>query len=46
VTDLKGIEPSICMHCVCIHLEDDAKPSCEVQRQLNPQHEGKRKCYG
>jgi hypothetical protein len=34
VGDLKGIDPSICMH--RIHLEDNAKPSCEAQRQLNP----------
>ena len=34
VADLKCIDPSICMH--RIHLEDDAKPSCEMQRRLNP----------
>jgi hypothetical protein len=34
VADLKGINPSICMH--RIHLEDDAKPSREAQRRLNP----------
>lgn len=34
VADLKGIDPSICMH--RIHLEDDAKPSREMQRRLNP----------
>jgi hypothetical protein len=34
VGDLKGIDPSICMH--RIHLEDNAKPSHEVQRRLNP----------
>jgi hypothetical protein len=31
---LKGIEPSFCMH--HIHLEDNAKPSHEAQRRLNP----------
>ncbi|XP_059650629.1 uncharacterized protein LOC132296441, partial [Cornus florida] len=34
VADLKGIDPSICMH--RIHMEDDAKPTREVQRRLNP----------
>jgi len=34
VGDLKGIDPSICMH--HIHLEDNAKPSREAQRRLNP----------
>jgi hypothetical protein len=34
VGDLKGIDPSICMH--RIHLEDNAKPSHEAQRRLNP----------
>jgi hypothetical protein len=34
LADLKGIDPSICMH--RIHLEDDAKPSREAQRRLNP----------
>jgi hypothetical protein len=34
IADLKGINPSICMH--RIHLEDDAKPSREAQRRLNP----------
>jgi hypothetical protein len=34
VGDLKGIDPSICMH--RIHLEDNAKPSREAQRRLNP----------
>ena len=33
-TGLKGIDPSICMH--RIHFEDDAKPSHEMQRRLNP----------
>ena len=32
--DIKGISPSICTH--RIHLEDDAKPSREPQRRLNP----------
>ena len=34
VVDLKGIDPSICMH--QIHLEEGAWLSCEAQRQLNP----------
>jgi hypothetical protein len=34
VADLKGINPSICMH--RIHLEDDAKPYREAQHRLNP----------
>jgi hypothetical protein len=34
VGNLKGIDPSFCMH--CIHLEDNAKHSREVQRRLNP----------
>jgi len=34
VADLKGIDPSICMH--LIHLEEDARPSREAQRLLNP----------
>jgi hypothetical protein len=34
VGDLKGIDPSICMH--RIHLEDNVKPSREAQRRLNP----------
>jgi hypothetical protein len=34
VADLKGIGPSICMH--RIHLEEDARPSHEAQRRLNP----------
>jgi hypothetical protein len=34
VADLKGIDPSICMH--RIHLEEGARPSCEAQRRLNP----------
>jgi hypothetical protein len=33
VADLKGINPSICMH--RIHLEEDARPSREAQCQLN-----------
>ena len=33
VADLKGIDPSICMH--HIHLEDNAKSSGEMQRRLN-----------
>jgi hypothetical protein len=34
VEDLKGIDPSICMH--RIHLEEGARPSREAQRRLNP----------
>jgi hypothetical protein len=34
VADLKGIDPSICMH--RIHLEEGAIPSREAQRRLNP----------
>ena len=34
VADLKGIDPSLCMH--RIHLEDNAKPTKEAQRRLNP----------
>jgi hypothetical protein len=34
VADLKGIDPSICMH--RIHLEEGARPSREAQRRLNP----------
>ena len=34
VADLKGIDPSVCMH--RIHLEENAKPICEMQRKLNP----------
>jgi hypothetical protein len=34
VVDLKGIDPSICMH--WIHLEEGARPSREAQCRLNP----------
>ncbi len=34
IADIKGISPSICTH--RIHLEADAKPSCQPQRRLNP----------
>ena len=34
MADLKGIDPSVCMH--YIHLEEDTKPSCEMQQRLNP----------
>jgi hypothetical protein len=34
VADLKGIDPSICMH--QIHLEEDTRPSREAQHRLNP----------
>ena len=34
IANLKGIDPTICMH--RIHCVDDAKPSCEMKRRLNP----------
>ena len=34
IDDLKGISPMLCMHRIV--LEDDAKPSIERQRKLNP----------
>ena len=34
VVDLKGISPSICQH--HIYTEENAKPSREMQRRLNP----------
>ena len=34
MADLKGIDPSFCMH--RIHLEDDSKAMREMQRWLNP----------
>ena len=34
IDDLKGINPSLCMHRIL--LEDDHKPSIEHQRRLNP----------
>jgi hypothetical protein len=34
VADLKGIDPSICMH--RINCEENAKPTREMQRRLNP----------
>ena len=34
LADLKGIRPSMCMHCIL--LEDGHKPSMEAQRRLNP----------
>jgi hypothetical protein len=34
IADLKGIDPSICMH--RIHLEERARPSLEAQHRLNP----------
>ena len=34
INDLKGISPKICMHRIL--LEDNAKPSIEGQRRLNP----------
>ena len=33
--DLKGISPTLCQH--KINLEEDAKPVCDHQCQLNPQ---------
>ena len=34
MADIKGISPSICVHKIL--LEDDAKPTIESQRRLNP----------
>ena len=34
IVDLKGIDPSICMH--HIHFEENAKPHRDMQRRLNP----------
>ncbi|XP_058223108.1 uncharacterized protein LOC131332823 [Rhododendron vialii] len=34
VADLKGIDPSVCMH--RIHCEENAKPSRKMQMRLNP----------
>ena len=34
IADIKGISPTVCMHRIL--LEDDAKPSREAQRRLNP----------
>ena len=34
IADLRGISPDICSH--KIYLEDDAKPSRQMQRRLNP----------
>jgi hypothetical protein len=34
IADIKGISPLICTH--RIYLEEDAKPSREMQRRLNP----------
>ena len=34
IADLKCINPSVCMH--RIHLEENAKPSREMQCRLNP----------
>jgi len=34
IADIKGISPLICTH--RIYLEEDAKPSREIQRRLNP----------
>ena len=37
ISDIKGISPSIVEH--RIHLVDEAKPTREAQRRLNPKHE-------
>ncbi|XP_024164442.1 uncharacterized protein LOC112171494 [Rosa chinensis] len=34
IADIKGISPTMCMH--RIHLEDNAKPTRDAQRRLNP----------
>ena len=34
LTDLKGLDPSLCTH--CIFLEDESRPITEAQRWLNP----------
>ena len=34
LTDLKGLDPSLCIH--CIFLEDESRPVREAQRRLNP----------
>ena len=34
ITDIKGISPLICIH--KIYLEENVKPSREIQRRLNP----------
>ena len=34
INDLKGLNPTICMYRIL--LEDDAKPTIEAQRRLNP----------
>ena len=34
LSDLKGIDPSLCTH--CIFLEEDSRPSREAQSRLNP----------
>jgi hypothetical protein len=34
IADIKGISPTKCMH--QIHLEDEAKPTKDAQRRLNP----------
>ena len=34
IDDIKGIDPTICMH--KIHIEEGSKPSVEAQRRLNP----------
>ena len=34
LADIKGISPSLCMHHIL--LEDNAKPTREMQRRLNP----------
>ncbi|RVX16166.1 Retrovirus-related Pol polyprotein from transposon 297 [Vitis vinifera] len=34
ISDLKGISPLVCTH--HIYMEEEAKPSCQPQRRLNP----------
>ena len=34
IADIKGISSSTCMHCIL--LEEGARPSCQLQRRLNP----------
>ena len=34
LTDLEGLDPSLCTH--CIFLEDESRPVREAQRRLNP----------
>ena len=34
IANIKGISSSTCMHCIL--LEEGARPSCQLQRRLNP----------